>query len=69
MSTAHTKLVFDDKLWNENGGDAEPDNSIFWQPATVLFIDDEPAQTATVRFHHDNRVSRGHFLSGMRDLP
>ena len=62
------KLVFDNRLWNENGGDDPRGNERFWKSATILFIDDEVEQTATVRFDHDGRISYGHFVSGMRDL-
>jgi hypothetical protein len=55
-----TGLVFDDKLWNYKD---VGDNSQFWKVADIL---EDDGETATVRFHHDGRISRGHFLSAMR---
>jgi hypothetical protein len=62
------KLVFDAKLWN---GKDVGDNSRFWKPAEIIELDhyDEREQTATVRFLHNNRISRGHFISAMREIP
>lgn len=58
-------LVFDPKLW---GHKDVGDNSQFWKPATILLVEGAgPRQTATVRFHHDGRVSRGHFTKCMLD--
>ena len=61
------KLVFDPKLWNHRD---VGDNSQFWKPATILSIDgDGLRETATVKFDHDGRISHGHFLDGMKDIP
>lgn len=57
-------LVFDPNLW---AGRDVGDNSQFWKEADIIertTHDGEP--TATVRFRHDGRVSRGHFVAGMR---
>jgi hypothetical protein len=61
------KLVFDAKLWN---GKDSGNNSQFWRQAEILCLDhyDEREQTATVRFLHNNRISRGHFISAMREV-
>ena len=62
-------LVFDSVLW---GGRDVGDNSQFLKPATILEVgrtrDKWRDLVATVRFHHDGRVSRGHFVDGMRDI-
>jgi hypothetical protein len=63
-------LVFDAKAWTEAGGDVG-DNSCFWKEADIVeYTLHDGERTATVRFLEDNRISRGHFLSGMRmELP
>jgi len=59
-------LVFDYKLWN---GKDEGDNSQFFKPATILNIYTYyPAgELADVKFHHDNRISFGHFTNVMKE--
>lgn len=55
-----TAIVFDPKLWN---GRDVGDNSQFYKTADLLdiyIIDGD--EVADVRFHHDGRVSRGHFV-------
>lgn len=67
------RLVFDAREW---GGRDVGDNEQFWHPATILEVGPErdPAgaryrdQVAHVRFEHDGRVSRGHFVSTMRPV-
>lgn len=58
-----TGIVFDPKLWN---GKDVGDNSQFYKEADILNIyragKDE---VADVQFHHDGRVSRGHFTRGI----
>lgn len=49
-------LVFDNKLWN---GKDVGDNSQFWKLADII---EDNGYTVTVRFHHDGRISKGHFL-------
>jgi hypothetical protein len=58
-------IVFDAKLWREAGYDQPDDNAQFFKAATVLSLDGRPGpdQMATVRFHHDGRVSAGHFVN------
>ena len=58
-------LVFDPKLWNYKD---EGDNSQFWKPATIVAYTAD-GTTATVRFHHDGRLSKGHFVSGFKEIP
>lgn len=60
-------LVFDPRLWN---GRDQGDNSQFWKPATVLrrWRDDGGRDLIDVRFDHDGRESRGHFLDGAKSL-
>jgi hypothetical protein len=65
--TYDDRLVFDPVLW---GGKDVGDNAQFWQRATILDVypdRDGRDMLATVRFHHDGRVSRGHFMRMMRD--
>lgn len=56
--------VFDAREW---GGRDVDDNSQFFHPATILELSTtcRDEQVATVQFHHDARVSRGHFVWGM----
>jgi hypothetical protein len=60
------RLVFDARLW---GGKDHPDgNERYWKRATILALQGRgEREMATVKFHHDGRVSRGHFTSMMRD--
>lgn len=62
------RLVFDKKLW---GGRDHPDgNERYWKAADILELDvtEHGEEVATVRFHHDGRISRGHFTDGMREV-
>lgn len=50
------------------GGKDVGDNSQFWHAATIEAVRwDRHEQVATVRFHHDGRLSAGHFVWAMRD--
>jgi hypothetical protein len=54
--------IFDNKAWN---GKDVGNNSQFWRPATVLnaYMSDNGKDIfIDVRFHHDGRISKGHFL-------
>lgn len=58
--------VFDPKLWNYKD---VGDNSQFWKEATILSVEGTGIRkVATVRFHHDDRVSTGHFVAGMEPV-
>lgn len=62
-------LVFDNLAWAQVGHDVG-NNSVFWRPATiehVLFTHDDRL-IADVRFDHDNRLSAGHFIDGMKEI-
>jgi hypothetical protein len=60
-------LVFDAAAW---GGRDVGDNSQFWREAELLERQGfGNRETATVRFLHDGRVSRGHFVFGMKPVP
>lgn len=62
------RLVFDSSEWMAAGGDVG-DNSQFWHPATIQAIKGvDGGFTATVRFHHDDRLNHGHFIDCMRPL-
>ena len=61
-------LVFDARIWKERGYDIG-DNSHCWKEATIISIQRYGRDDmASVRFHHDQHVSQGHFLSAMRNL-
>lgn len=64
MSTA---IVFDPKLW---GGRDVGDNSQFWKEAEILHIyrTRYGEEVADVRFLHDGRISRGHFMYAIRRM-
>lgn len=53
--------VFDPTLWQ---GKDVGDNSQFWKHAEVIrvYCDREGRLLADVRFLHDNRISKGHFI-------
>lgn len=59
--------VFDSKLWN---GRDVGDNSQFWKPAEILktYKTDNGEDVADVRFQHDGRTSKGHFIDGMKEV-
>lgn len=67
-SIGSVMLVFDSSEWVDDGGD--PDNyEPFWHPATITAIQGiDGGFTATVRFHHDDRLSHGHFIDRMRTV-
>lgn len=60
--------VFDHTLWSKNGGDSKTDDfhrlaaveKIYWKGGELL---------ADVVFDYDKRVSKGHFVSGIRRNP
>jgi len=59
------KIVFDPKLW---GGKDRGDNRHCWKPATIIeeyIVNGD--HVATVKFDHDGRMSRGHFVSMMKE--
>lgn len=58
--------VFDAVMW---GGKDVGDNQQFWQRAAILsrYHNDRGEDLATVRFFHDGRISRGHFVKALRD--
>lgn len=58
-------LVFDPSIW---GGKDRGRNEHCWKEATIIEISSWREGTATVRFHHDGRLSYGHFLNAMRPL-
>lgn len=55
-------LVFDTKLWR---GKDVGDNSQFWKRAKVvrIYFSDDKERLADVRFSHDKRLSRGHYVN------
>lgn len=59
-------LVFDNVLW---GGTDKGDNSQFWKPATIekVYWHDGDL-VADVRFHHDGRQSKQHFVNAIKPL-
>jgi hypothetical protein len=67
MARAETMLVFDPVLW---GGKDVGDNEQFWKPATILWrsLNEDGDVVARVRFHHDGRISHGHFVTAMRSV-
>jgi hypothetical protein len=70
-------IVFDSKLWG--GRDNREGNSWYYKEATVLSVYRTPNDpmrfsygdvVADVRFHHDGRVSKGHFVDMMnKEIP
>lgn len=63
IGVGYVVMVFDNLLWTQNGGDSETDN--FFREASVLRI---YPPLADVQFLHDGRLSKGHFISGIRDI-
>lgn len=58
--------VFDSKLWNwKDVGD----NSQFWKDAEIIsvYTTEDGKLLADVRFLHDDRISTGHFVAGMKE--
>lgn len=59
-------MVFDSRLWNQNGGDSEKDN--FFRRARIVKIyrhislRPDAHGVADVKFEHDGRISQGHFV-------
>lgn len=76
--TGKIVMVFDPRLWEENGGDSKTDS--FFREATILKIYEEnlspsrltwqhPQVLADIKFCHDGRISKGHFTDGMEECP
>jgi hypothetical protein len=67
-SVTDVRLVFDNKLWG--GRDHPSGNGRFMRAADILSISETEygEEVATVRFHHDGRVSRGHFTAAMQPV-
>jgi hypothetical protein len=65
---AEIREVFDGREWERAGFDQPDGNEQFWHPATILStsLTEYGEEIATVRFHHDGRVSRGHFVRCFR---
>lgn len=62
------RLVFDGIAWTLAGGD-KGDNLCFYKPATVIKVRYESGEwLADVLFDHDTHISRGHFVSGLREV-
>lgn len=60
-------LVFDNIAWN---GKDVGDNSCFWKPAVIVEkrLDKENREVVDVIFLDNLRVSRGHFVEGLRPI-
>lgn len=59
-----TVIVFDPTLWK---GKDIGDNSQFWKSASIIrtyYKDGD--KLVDVRFHYNNRISKGHFMSAIR---
>lgn len=65
ISVGYVVMVFDNLLWERNGGDSRTDD--FFREASVLHVYPELG-LANVRFLHDGRISNGHFISGIKDI-
>lgn len=64
VEVGDTVLVFDPKLW---GGKDKGNNSQFWKRAEILSLRwYKGNKVATVRFEHDGRESRDHFVRAMK---
>lgn len=65
-----TVKVFDAKVWG--GRDGPNGNAHCFKEATVLSThlteDKYRDHVATVRFHHDGRISKGRFTDGMEKV-
>lgn len=61
------RLVFDSTAWSDAGHDIG-DNSCFYEPATIRTVYNRDGEwLAEVEFD-DGRRSRGHFVSGLREI-
>lgn len=62
------RLVFDSIAWTLAGSDIG-DNSCFYKPATVIKVRrDNGEWVADVLFDHATAISRGHFVTSLREL-
>jgi hypothetical protein len=62
------RLVFDHLAWTLVGHDIG-DNSCFYKPATIVKVRrSEGEWVADVLFDGEMRISRGHFISGFREV-
>lgn len=64
------KLVFNSRKWDKAGGDVG-DNSIFWEPADILYTYNafgDGELVARVRWP-DGSESGGHIISCMKEVP
>lgn len=67
-----TMIVFDPREWEQAGYDQPEGNGRFYHRATILSVsrtDGYRELIATIRFHHDGRISKGHFIDGMQEVP
>jgi hypothetical protein len=66
---ANTVMVFDPQLWEQNGGDSKNDN--FYREAYIINANHGSGKEiiVDVYFLHDNRVSRGHFITHIYPTP
>lgn len=64
-------MVFDPRLWQDNGGDSKKDN--FFRRARIIKLyrhhkyNPDSTGFADVKFDHDGRISEGHFTSAMEE--
>ena len=62
------RLVFDHVAWTLAGHDVG-DNSCFYKPATVIKVRRVDGEwVADVLFDHETRISRGHFITSLREV-
>jgi hypothetical protein len=62
------RLVFDGLAWTLAGHDVG-DNSCFYKPATIIKVRrSEGEWVADVLFDGETHISRGHFISGFREV-
>ena len=61
-------MVFDTRLWEKNGGDSKKDT--FFRKATILkcYSKEPRIDLVDVEFHHDGRISTGHFQSCLQEM-
>lgn len=75
VSVGQKVMVFDSRLWQQNGGDSETDT--FFREAKVLKTyaicrtvnPPKYEHLADVQFDHDGRISKGHFVNVMQVCP
>lgn len=60
-------MVFDNRLWEKNGGDSKTDS--FMREATILRVYLKDGDVLLdVTFNHNGRVSEGHFARGVAEV-